>query len=237
MNRNSNVVLLDENILVEGLSYQNVHTVLKCYGAERITGWYFQQFLKLGFARTSYAKANYLSWDADTIPLSPIKFEEDSKLCFDCKKEYHEPYFTPIKRLLGLHKIIDESFIAEHMLFEKRIVEEMICKIENQNDVTGNSWWKKILTSCDYSHSLNSFSEFETYGTYAYSKNPNKYKLRHLATFRKGGLINGRFISDRMLDKLSFDLDTISFELRDTPAFPLNIRCYIYRLWLKFITK
>lgn len=237
VNSNSNVLMLDENALIEGLSYKNVHTILKRYGAERITGWYFQQLLKLGFAMTSYAKSNYLSWDADTIPLSPIKFEEEGKLCFDCKKEYHEPYFTSIQRLLGLPKIIEESFIAEHMLFEKNIVEEMICKIENQNDVTGNSWWEKILASCDYAHSLNSFSEFETYGTYAYSKNPNRYKLRHLSTFRKGGLINGRFISDKMLDKLSFDLDTISFELRDTPAFPLNIRCYIYRLWLKLIAK
>lgn len=229
----TNVVLLDEKTLLEGLSFQRIREYLNKYGADRITGWYFQQFLKLGFAKTPYANTYYLSWDADTIPLSPMKFEEDEKLCFDCKKEYHKPYFVPIYKLFGLEKAINDSFIAEHMLFEKEIVEEMIGKIENQNGIQGDCWWKKIITSCDYSQSLNSFSEFETYGTYAYSKNPNRYKLRHLATFRKGGLINGRFISDNMLSQLAFDLDTVSFELRDTPAFPLNIRCYLYRLWLK----
>lgn len=233
----SDVILLDENTLLTGVTFSKVNKSLKPYGAERITGWYFQQFLKIGFAYTSYAKKYYLSWDADTIPLSHLSFEENGKLYFDCKKEYHEPYFVPIKKLLGLDKVIEESFISEHMLFETEIVKEMIEDIQNNTEAIGNTWWEKIICACDYSNSLNSFSEFETYGTYAYSKYPMRYKIRQLATFRKGGMINGRFISDKMLKQLSFDLDTISFELRDSPVFPLNVGVIAYRVWLKLYSK
>lgn len=45
------------------------------------------------------------------------------------------------------------------------------------------------------------------------------YELRQLNTFRKGGYIAGRFISDKKLRFLAFDLDTISFELGDYPLF------------------
>lgn len=113
----------------------------------------------------------------------------------------------------------------------------MLADIENNKEVEGTVWWSKILNACDYSESLNSFSEFEFYGTYAVSKNPARYVFRQLATFRKGGLINGRFISDEMLSQLSFDLDTVSFELRDMPAFPLNLRVYAYRIWMKILSK
>lgn len=234
---NKNIVLLDEDRLLDGLTFLNVKNICSKYGAERITGWFFQQFLKLGFSKTHYAKDYYLSWDADTIPLVHIPFEEDGKLIFDCKKEYHKPYFVLIKNVLGLDKVIKDSFIAEHMLFEKGIVNEMLDDMEKQTTLLGESWWEKVLNNCDYSVSLNCFSEFETYGTYAYSKNPSRYKFRQLSTFRRGGFVNGRFISDKMLEKLSFDLDTVSFEFRDTPCFPLSIRTYLYRLWIKILSK
>lgn len=227
--QNSQVILLDENELLEGLTFSSVKEVLMKYGAAKITGWYFQQFLKLGFAKSKYAKTYYLSWDADTIPLGNICFEQDGKLIFDVKKEFHKPYFVPIKNILHLDKVIESSFIAEHMLFDVNVVKHMLADIENNKEVKGTVWWSKILNACDYSESLNAFSEFETYGTYAYNKNPNNYEFRQLSTFRRGGLISGRFISDKLIDKLGFDLDTVSFELNDTPPFPLSLIHILYR--------
>lgn len=96
--KNTHIVLLDENELLEGLTFQSVKEVLLKYNAGQMTGWYFQQFLKLGFAKSKYAKTYYLSWDADTIPLGSICFEQDGKLVFDVKKEFHKPYFVPLQK-------------------------------------------------------------------------------------------------------------------------------------------
>ena len=228
------ILLLDENNLVPCLDYSKVKNVLKKYNADKITGWYFQQFLKLGFAQTDYSKKYYLSWDADTIPLTKIQFEHNRHLIFDYKKEYHKPYFIPINRLFGLDKIYENSFIAEHMLFEKNMVLQMLGDI---NELSPNEiWWEKILSVCDYSETLNSFSEFETYGTYVYSKKPDYYMFRQLSTFRRGGLICGRFISDKYMEKLSFDLDTISFEMGDYPPFPLSAVHFFYKLYIKIVS-
>lgn len=44
-------------------------------------GWYYQQFLKMEFARSRYAKDYYLIWDSDTIPLNPVSFLTPEKWC------------------------------------------------------------------------------------------------------------------------------------------------------------
>ena len=229
------VVILDENTIVPGLDYSKVKNVLAKYNAESITGWYFQQFLKLGFAQTDYSNKYYLSWDADTLPLTNIPFEHDGRIIFDYKKEYHKPYFIPIKNIFGLNKLVEMSFIAEHMLFEKDEVLQMITEIQEKTH-NDDIWWQSILDACDFSTSLNSFSEFEMYGTYVYSRYPSRYEFRQLATFRRGGLINGRLLGDKFIDDLSFDLDTVSFEIRDIPPFPQSIIHRIYMLFIKTVS-
>lgn len=57
----------------------------------------------------------YLIWDADTLPISHLEFDDDGRLLFTRKKEYHAEYFITIERLLGLQRVITFSFIAEHM--------------------------------------------------------------------------------------------------------------------------
>ena len=85
------VVGLNENELVEGLSFKSVaHILQEKTGAHTVvSGWYLQQLLKLAFARTKYAtKDYYLSWDADTLPISEIHFfKEDNRPIFTKKFE------------------------------------------------------------------------------------------------------------------------------------------------------
>lgn len=71
-----NLKLIDENVLVDGLSYATVRKVLKSHLGINLVGWYFQQFLKMGFALTPFAREEYLVWDADTIPLNPLDFKD-----------------------------------------------------------------------------------------------------------------------------------------------------------------
>lgn len=223
--------LVDEDKLLFGLSLNEIDVLLKKYSPARKqrAGWYFQQFLKLAFAQSAYSKDYYLSWDADTLPLAPIKYFEGEHLLFNPKNEYNANYFQTIEHLFGYGRQVEYSFIAENMIFSQKIVCEMLSEIENTN-LEGNTWMEKILYACDFNNPMPAFSEFETYGTYCYVNYPKLYKPRYLNTFREAGYISGRMISEDKLRVMSFDLDTASFEMGHIPMFPYNIPHFIARL-------
>ena len=154
------------------------------YGKPIRTGWYFQQFLKLGFALSEYAKEYYLTWDADTIPLRHIDmFDAEGKPYFAMKTEYHKPYFDTMKRLLGINKIVPFSFIAEHMMFKVSLVKELISIIDN-TQIEDSTWFEKVINATDFEAAKCSemFSEFETYGTYCMNCYPDAYSYHKLNT-------------------------------------------------------
>lgn len=214
-----NAHLIDENSLVPGLSFDILKNQMitlipnvKCYG------WYFQQFLKMAFSYSKYAKNRYLIWDADTFPLNLIDFYKDGKYIFTEKTEYHKPYFDTIYKLLGLNKIVDFSFIAEHMIIDVSIMKKLIHHIDESN-VKGNIWHEKIL-HCIKSDCWLAFSEFETYGTYCYQYHREIMLFRELRTLRRAGKLYGRNVKVKELELLSKSFDTASFELQDMPPFP-----------------
>ena len=227
--------ILDENELIDGLTFQQSAQYLSDAHIKMRTGWYFQQFLKYGFSLSKYAKKYYLSWDADTLPLAHIDFfNEDNKPMFTMKTEYNPNYFKTIKKLLGIDKQTKGSFIAEHMPINTQIMKELIEKI-SKSEVDGENWMQKIINACDASDPMPGFSEFETYGSYVLATHPDSYAMRHLNTFRYGGYIRGRQISDKMLKNISFDTDTISFELGMNPVFPANIPNVLIEFKVKLI--
>ena len=227
-------VILDENRLIPGLTFNELTRLLRLQKEGQPTGWFFQQFLKLGFAKTKYANEYYLTWDADTLPLSHIKFFDGDHPYFTRKYEYNENYFFTIERILGMQKRTDFSFIAEHMMFNSRIVRQMLCEIERAF-IGGNNWYEKVINAGNYESVLPTFSEFETYGTYVMYNYPNLYYTRQLNTFRCGGYIQGYNITDTKLKEISFDTDTISFEIRHEPLFPYNLSNKILLLKEKLV--
>lgn len=46
------------------------------------------------------------------------------------KTEYHKPYFDTLKKILNLDKSFNFSFICEHMIIKKDIMNEVIANIE-----------------------------------------------------------------------------------------------------------
>ena len=74
LKRYERCIVLDENTLIPGLTFDKLTKLLRLHKEGLSTGWFFQQFLKLGFAKTKYAGEYYLTWDADTLPLSHIEF-------------------------------------------------------------------------------------------------------------------------------------------------------------------
>lgn len=220
-----NVKILDENALVPELNFGIVAECMEKKGAgkEDRVGWYFQQLLKFAFAKSQYAKEYYLTWDADTIPLSPISFFDGETPLFTKKIEHHKPYFVTLNRILGFGKLVDFSFIAEHMIFKVPIVKEMLDAIAVYPTSEGNNWVEKIMFACHFAPGQEPyFSEFETFGNYCVKYHPSLYQVRQLNTFRSAGMIRGRHINEKLLDRLAFDLNIASFEAFDA-LFPYNI--------------
>ena len=181
-----------------------------------VTGWYYQQFLKMQFALTCEDEY-YMVWDGDTIPCRElVMFQEESgKPYLDLKHEYHKEYFDTISKLLpGFHKVIERSFISEHMLFRTDIMRELIKAIESNDAIPGTKYWEKIINAIGEEKLLDSsFSEFETYGTFVAFKYQDVYKLRDWHSFRQGGTF---FFIDTICDRdfewLAKDFGAISFE-------------------------
>lgn len=179
-------------------------------------GWYYQQFLKMEFSRVCEDRY-YMSWDGDTIPCAPFSmFQEGTGAPYlDLKQEYHALYFETLEKILpGMRKVIGKSFISEHMLFDKDIMQELIHKIESNDSIPGKYYWEKIIHAISPEQISNSgFSEFETYGTYVAYTRPSIYKLREWHSFRLAGeFFDPDTICDRDFEWLAKDFYAISFE-------------------------
>lgn len=218
-----NVTLLDESLLINNMTINSVRAAVDGHFEQKMrAGWYFQQFLKMGFALTPYAKEYYLIWDADTLPTSTLYFfDEEGRMLITQKEEHHRPYFATMKRLIGLGKEVNFSFIAEHMLIRTSFMKELIERIE-KSDIQEENWWKKIIKATDSKSPLG-FSEFETYGTFVNHFYPETVVYRQLHTFRRAGMLFGRMMTKREIREFNGIVDTLSLEAGHIPPFPRNI--------------
>ena len=181
-----------------------------------ITGWYYQQFLKMQYAfmcKDEY----YMVWDGDTVPCRPINMfsNETGQPYIDLKHEFHPEYFETLGKILpGFKKVIERSFISEHMLMKCDIMKNLIADIEKNEGLEGKKFWEKIINAIEPDKIFDSsFSEFETYGTYVALRYPSVYKLRDWHSFRMGAMFfDLNTICDRDFEWLSKDFDAISFE-------------------------
>lgn len=221
-NLNGKVKFINENEL---LSFDLVHSCMTKHlesilaGRELprgVTGWYYQQFLKMQYALLCEEKY-YMVWDGDTIPCKKLNMfhAESGKPYFDMKHEYHAEYFETMGVLLpGFRKVIERSFISEHMLIRTDIMRNLIADIEKNESISGERFWEKIINAIPPEKIQSSaFSEFETYGTYVALKYQDAYKLREWHSFRQAGSFYSiDTISDRDFNWLSKDFDAVSFE-------------------------
>lgn len=208
------ILLIDENRLLEGMTLTTVKEVIEKAGGDPSTaGWFLQQFIKIGYAKVC-PDDYYLAWDADTVPLRPISFfdKSSSKPLLNLKREYVPAYFETLLHLLGLDKRCPESFITEHMLFDKTLCKNMIADIESNTSLRGNAFWEKCIYASCFEKVKQSFSEFETYGTYVMTKYPDAYLTRKLETFRCGAEFLGMKPSEEILKWVAKEFDTISLE-------------------------
>ena len=179
------------------------------------TGWYYQQFLKMEYSRQCKDDW-YLCWDGDTIPVQKIEmFSPEGIPYIDWKREYNPSYFRTLASVFpGMKKVVEMSFVSEHMLFSVDIMKEMLEKIEASDHLTGESFWERILRTVD-EKDLNGqgFSEFETYGTYVAYYHSDRYKMRHWFSWRLcGTYFSPTDITEEEMEWLGKDFSAISFE-------------------------
>lgn len=187
--------------------------------AGKRTGWYIQQFIKLGYCKIC-KDDYYLLWDSDTVPAKKIElFDEAGIPYLDCKTEFHKPYFDTIDTLFpGYEKQVKGSFIAEHMLINKQLMLDMINTIEQNTSLEGDDYAEKIINAIAPSElAYSGFSEFETYGTYVCKRYPNIYKIRKWESLRFGGFYyeGAKTLNDEDRKWIAKKYDAISFEKGD----------------------
>lgn len=180
-----------------------------------IAGWYYQQFIKMSYAKIC-DDDYYLIWDGDTVPCGEFSmFSDEGTPYLDVKHEYHEEYFNTLAKILpGMKKVIEPSFISEHMLMKKDIMNEVIEAIDSNEKLVGNTYWEKILRCIPIDKiQSNSFSEYETYGTFVALRHTFDYRIRDWRSFRMGGeFFDPYTITERDYNWLKKDFFAISFE-------------------------
>lgn len=132
------------------------------------SGWLFQQLLKYGMSDL-VEQEHYFVIDADTVLVTPQRFEDDGRLLLLHSDEYHPPYFSVCGNLLRMNPTILLSCVAHQMLFSVPRLQAMFAHISS---IT-HDWWKSILVNVDYSDN-SGFSEFETYGQWCMKEYPEE---------------------------------------------------------------
>ena len=134
--------------------------------------WYYQQVLKISFIINFVEdnNQNIIIWDADTIILKKINFfNKDSSCVYGTFFEFHKPYFSTNKRILGNLPRIFISSIVQFVSFTKEDCKNLKSKLNKfilfDEEHKVSKWISKIILKSifdehvRYNGSL--FSEFE----------------------------------------------------------------------------
>jgi hypothetical protein len=184
--RNIYLIYINDSLTVEGcitivekLFPFTINTVAEYHGKLERNGWYLQQLLKLyaGFVIPGILD-KYLVIDADTFFLKPQLFYQENKCLYNYGYEYHKPYFEHLQRLSpDFHKMNQSlSGICHHMLFETKIVKEIIDIVEKKH---GDIFYRIFLKNVT-EKSGSGASEYELYFNYILDKHYDEIKIRPL---------------------------------------------------------
>ena len=204
----SDLVLLDQDEIIPGMTIAKLRDYpLPFFPAG--AGWYFQQFLKWGFADICDSENGYLIWDADTILLRPLNFKDSEERVFlTTSPEFHEPYFETFEALLGMLPSQRVSFISQHQWIDVAILRQLLRDISG---ASGHHWAWNIMSNLR-GEGTNLFSEYETYGHYCLAVHPEKCQVRSLSWSRGGRRLAGYLPDTQKLEKLAESNAFVSIE-------------------------
>lgn len=194
---------IDENKVLP-ITKKDIHYRSKKW--ER-SGWMLQQLLKMS-GDTLCTSKYFLVIDADTVLIRPHIFRTDKKTVFYCRNWSQPEYFKTYSRLLGIKPTSPSSFVTHYMLFNKSKLAKLKKTIKSKHQT---SWYSAILSKMDKTKQF-AFSEFETYGNFLYSLNPDGVILKK--ALNKGLNMNIGQITQKKINALSKKYRSISFHKR-----------------------
>ena len=210
----SEVALVDEDKMIPGMTLESLKVIPQPFLA-RGPGWYFQQLLKFQFAFVEPDDDYYLIWDADTVPLRPMRFFDDTgRMLFAIVEPLHQPYFDTYEKLLGEPPKPEFSCIAQHMIVRKSMLREMLGAIE-KHCPGEESWAWKIMRNLG-GEGYKRFSEYETYGHYVKNRHPDLAVFRRLPWLLNGTKLLGPNPARADLDRIQGNYDFVAFEAYQT---------------------
>ncbi len=137
-------------------------------------GWYYQQFLKYKIVLTAPEEDVHII-DGDSI-LNP-SLSKPMMLATTGRVSYNK-YSNFSKIALGDY-CKKYSFVTNQMVFNKKILREMLDFIENHNEKN----WMDISVDIMKDNKDSIFSEYQLYGNYIYLR--KKIKPTHIKVFRR----------------------------------------------------
>jgi hypothetical protein len=147
-------------------------------------GWLYQQFLKYQIVLKSNCK-NTLILDGDTFLINP-KFLIENCLYYTPKK-IESKYNLFILNTLGQNYCTNKNYITNQMMFNKKLLMEMIC--ENFDSI--ENYYKKISEKLEINPGWE-FSEYQTYASWSLVK--SKPLTEKIKIFRRLDLVSKNHI-------------------------------------------
>eukprot|EP00854_Cymbomonas_tetramitiformis_P028673 gene28673-35576_t len=160
----SNVRCIVEDHVIPGVTLEDVTAQIeKIHGTNgaslfvgrKLSGWYFQQFLKMGVARhLPDLSQHYLLWDSDMVPLKPMQLfsGRDNKTVVYVGGHGPLTYLDTYERLFGPIDKNDLSnpgmFVTHQMLIHRPYMDALLHNLTSKTN-DQNSWIEKILSSVD----------------------------------------------------------------------------------------
>lgn len=127
--------------------------------------WVYQQMSKL---LQEVTDDQYLVVDADCLILNRLPLDTPAFLLG--REQDHEQYYAFTRRMFGFGREYDHSFVAEVMLFDRRLVADMLALAGGREAFIARSY-EIIDGACQ-------ISEYETYGNYVSKYHPDAYAYR-----------------------------------------------------------
>jgi hypothetical protein len=169
--------------------------------------WIYQMLLKIFQNVTE--NDDFLIIESDCLILKEINFfEGDITNLYLCRDQNHTPYFN-FNNLLGFGREYNHSFISEFMMYNKKIIEDLLVK-SNCNSINDflEIIYNEVNNNC-YP------ADYELYGNFCFKYHNDKINLKHLNyNFFGRESKNGSFWTDDEIKSLidnNLDKDVISF--------------------------
>lgn len=211
----------DERIKVEsdgilGASFsEELAERLRSAGNSARYSWYLQQYLKIEALRLSQAELRGI-WDADCVPVQPIRlFSDGGRPQYALSDEHNPRYFDVTERLFGLRQIAPGSFIVPGFPLKGAWLVEFLKELELAH---GCTWYEALMRSTDFALQ-SGFSEYETLGTWIVSRyggesDRAQYTWERFGSSRFGSA--SRFTPDEIVALAERNgIDVVSFEAWD----------------------